>query len=906
MMVEDPMTEKIKKVYRKNNYNNISIFPTIDANVVLPSVTLEGLKSDIADDYAYTADIIFNPKKGSKKPKTPAKPPLETDKKTQSNGQSYEELNSKVNQYKDQVDSTSKNIYNSVSGVGSLITGGSDVDPKTAARQFQSQMPSSSNPPNFFETFGSIANVLLFFINFINNTLIYICIVFVQIIYKEVPILPWGNLKKSMAINNWPWKLDLDVSPYDNLALDPSAVLADPSGSPILIFGNSYISAERYHTRQKILYDSNLVFNLFTEIILIGITWVFTNNAYYYIYKDPSTELKPDTFPYRVIKPYNDLNGVPSVKRGGFVFGGIYPFAVFNTLLAAPYDILFLMLFCIKRFTQMIGLYDYHALLYILLFLGFLWFNLKHFWRIYSQFTSNPFSWLYNPFFAIFIIYGMYQHYFTVSIINDENKKIEMSWLTVVCSIITVIAIFSTLIGIYPIIRMFYYFWCIYVFLGFQGFSNDTYNEIMKHEKKINCDSDKVSIFKTIRNMIHLFFQYFIYFVVFISVIANIEYLNKVKIYNSDSASGMKVFLSILFLMVFMFLVYSFLNANKPREEKTVINSKSYLNEKPPDVNVLLKNVEMPKFQAKPMPENSGSPDKPDDQIQIPGTMDNSKVDPKSQQYLEDLNAKVKKLMLFLNDDANFSTLKDNPLTASSYNSYKMHIQEFVNILKKIEEMLDDPITKELFQNPFYITKLKDRIKERVQNSSLSANMKKYFDKAILFLEEIIREKLDQRISKIFNEIYNIPFPTLTLSVEKIAEAIKEPEKVEEKPAVKVEENPAEKVKETVVGGDGDEPIQEGVLAYIDKVKTVFKTEMEMFTYKLSRVFERVFPKETETAISITQIYNTKIYQAFFTQVEPEMGLMAMLVSELYPEKTKPSVWNSIKSAAKVARNSIR
>ena len=336
-----------------------------------------------------------------------------------------------------------------------------------------------------------------------------------------MPILPWGNLKKSMSVHNWPWKLDLDVSPYDNLALDPCANLVDPSGASVLIVGNSYVSAETYYTRQKILYDSNIVFSLFSEIILIGITYVFTNNAYYYLYKDSFTE-----FPYRVIKPYNDLKGVPSVKRGGFIFSGIFPFTVLNTLLAAPYDILLFMLFCLKRFTQIIGLYQFQALLYIILYLGFLRFNIKYFWNIYGQFTSNPFSWLYNPFFAIFIIYGLYQHYFTVSIINDDNTKIEMSWLTVICSIITVIAIFITLVGIYPIISMFYYFWCIYVFLGFQGFSNDTYNEIMKHEKKVNCDSDKVSIFKTIRNIIHWFFQYFIYFVVFISVISNVIYLN--------------------------------------------------------------------------------------------------------------------------------------------------------------------------------------------------------------------------------------------------------------------------------------------------------------------------------------------------------------------------------------------
>jgi hypothetical protein len=82
------------------------------------------------------------------------------------------------------------------------------------------------------------------------------------------------------------------------------------------------------------------VFNLFTEIILIGITWVFTNNAYYYIY-DSSTELKSENFPYRFIKAY-ELNGDNVVKRG---IGGIYPFAVLNTLFAAPYDILFFMLF---------------------------------------------------------------------------------------------------------------------------------------------------------------------------------------------------------------------------------------------------------------------------------------------------------------------------------------------------------------------------------------------------------------------------------------------------------------------------------------------------------------------------------------------------------------------------------
>ena len=101
-------------------------------------------------------------------------------------------------------------------------------------------------------------------------------------------------------------------------------------------------------------------------------------------------------------------------------------------------------------------------------------------------------------------------------------------------------------------------------------------------------------------------------------------------------------------------------------------------------------------------------------------------------------------------------------------------------------------------------------------------------------------------------------------------------------------------------------PIQEGVLAYIEKVKSVFKKEMDMFTYKLSRIFERVFVKEIETIISITQIYNTRAFEALFIEAEPEIGLMSMIVTELYPEKTKPSVWNSFKSAAKVVRNSIR
>ena len=141
MLAEDPMTEKIKKVYRKNNYNNISIFPTIDSNVVLPSVTLEGLKSTIIDDYEYTADKIFNPNKGSKKPK----PPLETDKKTQSNGQSYEELNSKINQYKSRTNDKISKIYNSVSNVGSLLTGNLDFDPNATARQFQSQQYDINN-----------------------------------------------------------------------------------------------------------------------------------------------------------------------------------------------------------------------------------------------------------------------------------------------------------------------------------------------------------------------------------------------------------------------------------------------------------------------------------------------------------------------------------------------------------------------------------------------------------------------------------------------------------------------------------------------------------------------------------------------------------------------------------------
>jgi len=866
---QEDLREKINKVYNKKykNYNNIELFSTIDYNVIVSPPILEGLISDtkpganksvndakkLGSAYKTTFDKITDSNLDIDASGNIKKEESEISKITNAGKKFYAKVKAKKN-----------SITSRLNDIGETVTnpGKMKADGKNATSSAKDNNGNPVEPPSTFKNILlHIQSIFSFVLNFINNTLVYISIILVQFIYGDKPILPWGNIKRSFTMTNWPWKLNLNVSPSDNLVMDPSATLYDKTGDPVPDGNGGSISAEQYNTNQKILYDANIVFNLFTQIILVSLTWVFTNNAYYYIYNDESLEIKSSSFPYRVILPKNQQGGV-NVDRG---FTGIIPFAFVNTLVTSSYDMLFLLFYVIKFVTQYIGLYEFRALNYILIFLVILWFSLSHFWNIYNNFMEEPFAYVFNPFFAIFIIYGLYQHFFTVTIVSSKNEKVSDSRpiATAFLHFCSFFIIFSLLIAVYPIIRMFFYFWSIYVFLGLQGFGNNTYDDVMKNEGKKTCDSNKVTIIKIIREIIQSFFQYFFYFVVFVLIISNFIYLNTIPTFNSSSSSSMKIFLIIIFLFVFMFLVYSLLNKNNAKKSKIVVYGDSYIKEEAPVLGDIVNKIDMPKFDT-PTESKSKTTGKvvktpeevvvktPEEVVETTGeelveTSGEEPEKPISVEYINALKTKIENLLETLNNN-------DNPILATLVPANNNHILVFKNTLTNILEILNSPIVTELIHTPFYITKLVKKIEE---NTSIPDNIKPYISVTKQLLKEIINEKLDVRISNFINEVSNIPFTT------------------------DISEN-------------------------IAKINDAFTKEITEMNYKIARILKRVFPNETSNAISITQIYNTPALTPLFVNAEPEMAIFSMIVSKIYPEETKGGIINSLTSAAKVARNTFR
>ena len=888
---EKDLREKINKVHNKKkykNYNNIELFSTIDSSIIVSPPNLEGFISDtkpVDKKETDTAKKLASAYKITLDKLTDSNVKIDISGNTTISNDEINRLREVGEKYYEKVKSKKQSLINNLNDIGETITNPTKLKQKVKVKEsfIEGNGDPVEPPTTFKDIIIGIQNFFSFFLNFINNTLVYISIVLIQFIYGDKPILPWGNgnIKKMLTVKNWPWKLDLNVSSMDNLVLDPSAVLYDKTGDPVPDGNGGSISAEQYNTNQKILYDANIVFNLFTQIILVALTWVFTNNAYYYIYNDESIDIKSSSFPYRVILPNNEVNGI-NVKRGF----SIIPFTFVNTLVTSSYDMLFLSFYFIKWITQKIGLYEFRALTYIFLFLIILWFSLTYFWDVYNTFMEEPFAYVFNPFFAIFIIYGLYQHFFKVSIVDDKNKVIGEGEVLKVnflhfCSLFI---IFSLLIALYPIIRIFFYFWGIYVFFGLQGFGNKTFDDVMKHENKKTCDSNKVTIMKIIRGLIQSFFQYFFYFVVFILIISNFIYLNTIPTFNSSSSSSMKIFLIMVFLFVFMFLVYSLLNRNTAKKSKIVVYGDSYIKEEAPALGDIVNKIDMPKFDTPKTSDSTTTVPKLGEttgegkevgveNIKTPGEevgVENLKTPgeepiveepekPISLEYINVLKTKIKDVLDKLenkDEDENPATLleiKDN-ISATLFPVYKNNLYVFKDTLKKIKEILESPILAELVHTPFYITKL---VKKIENNTSIPDNIKPYVTKTIQFLKEIIFEGIDVRISNFINEVSNLPFTT------------------------DIPEN-------------------------IAKIKAVFTKEITEMNYKVAKVLNRVFPNETSNAISMTQIYNTHVLKALFVNAEPEMAIFAMIVSEVFPEETKGGIINSLTSAAKVVRNTFR
>jgi len=559
MELNNSIQDKIRNVYNKKNYKNIERFSTIH---------LEGFngkpqakpKGPSFTDYLNATGKIITGKKQDINLDTDQILSNIVDDKTIEKIDEFKEGVSEfkglmTDQYKAASD-TLKNTFDKISNANlpGMVTG-LDVD---KVKDIISSLK-GGNKGGFVEEIKKglqiVNNIIVFPICFINNLLIYISIVITQLSYGVSPIWPFGNLFHDLSIPNWPWKLDLDVSPNDNLASNPDAQLYDPSGASVPV-ADGNVPAEIYYENQKILFDSNIIYNIFTQIILIGVTWVITNNVYYYAFEFKSDK---NAFPFRIMAPVqqSDDSFKVKVERG---FGAIF-YTIINTLFCTPYDIFTKTLtqFRIIEVSKSSPFYGFRELSYICFYLVILYFVLTYFWNIFNSLINDFFSYNVEPFYFIFVIYGLIMHYWLIEIVEvlPENKfeVVKAHWY--IKKGLSIMLIMSVFTALYPLIRIMVFVWSIYIFFGLQGFGNDTYDDITKLRMQDDCGSNKFSIFKFIKNVIVLLFPYFIMFVLFVLLIYNLNNLNLQPTFNSDSSSGMKIILAFflfLYLCILSFL----------------------------------------------------------------------------------------------------------------------------------------------------------------------------------------------------------------------------------------------------------------------------------------------------------------------------------------------------------------
>jgi hypothetical protein len=124
------------------------------------------------------------------------------------------------------------------------------------------------------------------------------------------------------------------------------------------------------------------------------------------------------------------------------------------------------------------------------MFLCILYFNLHYFWDFYNYLMNNLSVWDLNSFYVIFVIYGLIMHYFMVSKISGTGKMYTSIYIfagTVLYRLLIFAIIVSFLMIAYPLIRLLFYVWFIYIFFGLYGFTSDTYKDIIQYEHTNKC-----------------------------------------------------------------------------------------------------------------------------------------------------------------------------------------------------------------------------------------------------------------------------------------------------------------------------------------------------------------------------------------------------------------------------------
>ena len=895
--------DKIQNIYNKRNNRifNTPLFPTlnVDINIENPFVnqtsnSLEGFdgnkktkkKNIFAKDGNNSINKFFVNLHNKEK----------NIGKDVSNSTFISSTNDSVNNFQILASNTGTNVGTNINSIGTNIgstfvnqaRNPSNIIQELKTNYNKANKANSRNrqhPASFIDFLKGTQNFFVFFINFISNFFIYLSITIVQLSYRIVPIQPFGNINKSVTLPNWPWKLNLDVSDKDNLSKNPSAQLIDPSGGPIFVDGK-YIPAAIYNENQQILYDSNIVFSVVIQILLVSIiSFVFTNNVYYYVYKDSTS------FPYRIIKPKNiTKDGKIEIENDV----SLIIYTLTNTLLCAPYDVLVGIIGIYKWFTQLnfIGLYTFPALNYIIIFLFVLYFNLNYFWNYYNYLINKPVIWEYHTFYAIFLIYGLLMHYFMVSKTSGTGKMYSSIYIfagTILYRLFVFFLIVSILLMAYPLIRVLFCVWFLYIFFGLYGFTNDTYRDIINYKHTNKCEQNTFKLLIFIRNAINTFYKYFFYFVIFVLVFSVFNYLKFQKTFNPNSSSAMKILVSIIFLCVFMYLIYSFINKNTEKYENKVVYGKSFLQEKynintklkETVNNMIISNIDIPLNKIKisgaskdnmsnqkqdvqnvsnsPDEEEehkSNSPEEEEEEHKSNSPDEEEKVE--NQKVFSSIQNRLSSLNPIKNTNIVSDQISNILNTAPGFNN---NISKFIKIFTEINNIfnknLEDPFVKELLNKPINIDNLEKEFQIKLNASNIIDT--KYLNKLKEFIHEIRKENIDINLLNFISKLGHNLFTENSMDIQ----------------------------------------------TKLNKITKYFNEDIGIVKEKLGDVFKRVFPNEMNILIGITQIYNSGA-QPLFIEIEPEIHILCLIISNIYTEETKSSILNILNSATSIGFSIIK
>jgi hypothetical protein len=408
------------------------------------------------------------------------------------------------------------------------------------------------NVNKFSATITKIINGVFNLASLPENLVMWFSIVIVQLCENERmnPILNINDTYPHTFIN-----INNGVNPQDDLYLNPKAKIStDPD----------------YAKKQKIAYDSQLIYKFLMNFLLIIISWIITYNLYYSMFINPPMRiefLKKDT-------------------------SEIIRYNLMNMFFSAPCNFYHFVTGCLSGIFTIVGISNYKVLSFVVLFMLVLFLCLKYFYFVLSLLVQFKLTLTATPLMTIVIVYAYILNAFFRP--NDTtNWSNPSSGITgMILCFLRFFLIFNMgflccyLIKLTLIFYGFYYLFLrccdflfirsIWIFIADKiklfGLPSDAiqisfiYDQIIKMDEKTKCDKETL-LYKFNKFISNYIFPNLIYFVIIIFLISNIVSFLKETVFSFNTKNLLVILCSMILFCVIIIGILSKMN------NKTVIQS---------------------------------------------------------------------------------------------------------------------------------------------------------------------------------------------------------------------------------------------------------------------------------------------------------------------------------------------